>query len=304
VSSNPGDNIALKRSGPDDLGLALAALRPKLHRYCARMVGSVIDAEDVVQDALAKAVASLREPVAISNIEGWIFRIIHNAALDYLRQRTRQQKFLASEDASMFPDQVDQVLQRQLAAAGLRTFMRLSASERSAVILMDVLGYSLDEISRITESTIPGVKAALHRGRHRLQTILKEPDDRPPPSLSPLEQTRLLAYIDRFNAHDFDSVRSMLAEDVQLDLVGKTRLRGAEVGRYFGNYEGVSDWRLCLGMVEGRPAAIVIDPANPKGSPSYFVLLDWRLGSISQIRDFRHARYIVEAAEIIMVDQA
>lgn len=278
-------------------------LRPKLHRYCARMIGSVIDAEDVVQDALAKAVASLREPIAISSIEGWIFRIAHNAALDFLRQRTRQQKIFTSQDFPMVADEIDRVQQRQLAAAGLRTFMRLSPTERSSIILMDVLGYSLEEICNITERSIPAVKAALHRGRDRLQTIRQEPDDRPP-SLSAAERGRLLAYIDRFNAHDFDSVRKMLAEDVRLDLVGKTRMRGAEVGRYFGNYAGVSDWRLCLGTVEGRSAAIVTDLANPKGPPSYFILLEWRLERISHIRDFRHVRYIMEAADIMVLDRA
>ena len=64
---------------------------------------------------------------------------------------------------------IDEVHQRQAAAAGLHTFMRLSVAERSGVILMDVLGYSLEEIGNITASSIPAVKAALHRGRERLR---------------------------------------------------------------------------------------------------------------------------------------
>ena len=74
---------------------SLVAMRPKLHRYCARMVGSVIDGEDVLQDALIKAVeahASAGEiGNAIENPEGWLFRIAHNTALDFLRQRQRQE---------------------------------------------------------------------------------------------------------------------------------------------------------------------------------------------------------------------
>src|SRR5436853_4358863 len=64
-------------------------IRPELHRYCARMVGSVVDAEDVVQEALAKAYASL-PTTPVTNMRGWLFRIAHNKAIDHLR-RARQQ---------------------------------------------------------------------------------------------------------------------------------------------------------------------------------------------------------------------
>ncbi len=281
-----------------DFDRLLATLRPKLHRYCARMVGSAIDAEDIVQDAIAKAVLSLRGPTVIRNVEGWLFRIAHNAALDFLRQQTRQRKTFGIEEVPLLADRVDAIHQRQLAAAGLRTFMRLSAAERSAVVLMDVLGYSLEEIGGMTESSIPAVKAALHRGRQRLRSIMLEPDDLPPPSLSAAEARRLSTFIDRFNARDFDAVRNMLAEDVRVQLVGKSRLRGTEAGRYFVNYERISDWHLRLGFVDGRPAAIVADPAKPDGAPRSFILVDWQLERISHVRDFRHAGYVAESADI------
>ena len=68
-------------------------MRPKLHRYCARMVGSVIDGDDVVQDALIKAVESFASAGPIGNPQGWLFRITHNTALDFLRRRSRQERF-------------------------------------------------------------------------------------------------------------------------------------------------------------------------------------------------------------------
>ena len=293
---NPGSG----QTGGEAMAQTFAALRPKLHRYCARMVGSAIDAEDVVQDALAKAIAALQAEPAIAHVEGWLFRIAHNAALDFLRQRARQQSVFANEDIAMVPDLVDPVQQRELAAAGLRNFMRLSASERSAVILMDVLGYSLDEISRITESTIPAIKAALHRGRTRLRTIMQEPADSTPPALHPSERTRLMAYIDRFNARDFDAVRDMLADEVRLELVNKSRLAGrSDVSRYFTNYSKMDDWHLAPGFVDGRAALLVRNPADPSGRPSYFVLLGWSGERVMTIRDFRHARYAVADAEVI-----
>ena len=73
-----------------DIEPLLARMRPKLHRYCARMVGSVIDGEDVLQDALIKAMEALQSAAPVVNPEGWLFRIAHNTALDFLRRRNRQ----------------------------------------------------------------------------------------------------------------------------------------------------------------------------------------------------------------------
>jgi RNA polymerase sigma-70 factor, ECF subfamily len=75
---------------------------------------------------------------------------------------------------------------------------------------------------------------------------------------------------------DFDAVRDMLAEEVRLELVSRTRMIGrAEVGRYFSNYASVHDWQLAAGLVDGRPALIVRDPHNAAGRPAYFILLQW-----------------------------
>ena len=71
-----------ERQGTATFQRLLGELRPKLHRYCARMTGSVIDGEDVVQDALMKAVKAYPNSEPIEDVEGWLFRIAHNAALD------------------------------------------------------------------------------------------------------------------------------------------------------------------------------------------------------------------------------
>jgi RNA polymerase sigma-70 factor (ECF subfamily) len=106
---------------------------------------------------------------------------------------------------------------------------------------MDMLGYSLEEIAAIVQSTVPAVKASLHRGPVRLRELAEEPEDAPVPTLAPPERALLLAYIDRFNARDFDAIRAMLAEEVRLDLVARTTMKGkAEVQTYFHNYSGES----------------------------------------------------------------
>jgi len=73
--------------------LALAGeLRSELHRYCARLMGSVIDGEDVVQDTFARALGALGEIEEIPRIRPWLFRIAHNRALDLLRSRAARRR--------------------------------------------------------------------------------------------------------------------------------------------------------------------------------------------------------------------
>ena len=148
----------------------------------------------------------------------------------------------------MIIDPVNATDDRQIAAASLRTFMRLPVAQRSSVILMDVLGYSLQEIGGVLDASIPSVKAALHRGRARLRELAGEAEDLPHPVLTEPQRSLLAAYVDRFNARDFDAIRDMLADEVRLELVARTRMNGRkEVGTYLHNYAGAKDWRLAPG---------------------------------------------------------
>jgi RNA polymerase sigma-70 factor, ECF subfamily len=283
----------------------LVAMRPRLHRYCARMVGSAIDGEDVLQDALIKAFEAFASAGPIDNPEGWLFRIAHNTALDFLRRQSRLAAFQSGEEVAMIADPVDAVWSRQVASTSLRTFMRLSVAQRSSVILADVLGCSLSEVCEVMDYRLPAVKAALHRGRTRLrelaQEVDQEADDTPRPQMSDADRERLSAYVAHFNARDFDAIRAMIADDVRLELVSKTRMNGkAEVSRYFGNYAKVKDWRLVPGLVEGRPAILVFDPNELGGQAKYFMLLNWSADKVATIRDFRHAAYVIDGLEYVV----
>ena len=286
----------------DGLDRALRDLRPKFHRYTARMTGSVVDGEDVVQDAIVKAIEAFPAAGAIVNVEGWAFRILHNAALDFLRRRSRQNAWHADDDPELIIDPTTIASEQQIAVASLRTFMQLPPSHRSCVILMDVLGYTLEEISGVTSLSVPAVKAALHKGRMRLRELAGQPEEMPPP-LDAAASRRLAAYVERFNARDFDALRDLLAEDVRLDLFNKIRHDGRkDVSRYFENYLKQNDWRLVVGQVEGRAAILVFDPRQPGQTPVYFVVLDWAGEQVSRIRDFRYARHAIADARLAWVD--
>jgi RNA polymerase sigma factor (sigma-70 family) len=159
---------------PETFNQLMADLRPSLHRYCARMVGSAFDGEDVVQEALAKAAAAFPTAEPIEHPDRWLFRIAHNAALDALRGRKRQA--MLDETFAEIVDPAAVADARVAATASLAVLLRLPVVQRSCVVLIDVLGHSLDETAQLLDLTLPATKAALHRGRVRLKDLAEEPD--------------------------------------------------------------------------------------------------------------------------------
>jgi RNA polymerase sigma-70 factor (ECF subfamily) len=281
-----------------DFERLLGELRPRLHRYCARMTGSVIDGEDVLQDAMARAIEAFPRAQPIASPEAWLIRIAHNASLDFLRRRAREEAIMVHDAAEDVADTGTEADRRLATAASLRTLMHLPVAHRCCVILMDVLGYSLQEVGDILDMTLAAVKANLHRGRTRLRELAARPEGRPAPALSAPTLARLQAYIDRFNARDFDALRALLSDEVRIDVVATARLSGrTEAGRYFGNYSQTDGWVCVAGVVEGRPAILVHGLDRPDGPPEYFILLEWDGERVSFVRDFRHARYVVDGAD-------
>src|SRR3984885_3420996 len=283
----------------DQLGRLVGALRPKLHRYCARMTGSAVDGEDIVQDALIKALAAMPNVGVLDNPEGWLFRIAHNTALDSLRRRARGPMMENEEALDMIaaPDSPDQ--HNEVAAMNLRTFMRLPALQRSAVILKDVLDHSLEEVASITGASEAAAKSALQRGRVRLREFAKEPADVSLPMLSDRMRARLTMYVEGFKTGDFDTVRAMLADDVRLDLVAKLRWQGrSQVGEYYGAYAAAKQWAYTAGVVDGRAAMLVYDREISLDTPAYFVALDFDGDRVLSIHDFLYARYAMEGVDL------
>lgn len=275
----------------EDFEQRLQELRPRLHRYCARMTGSSVDGEDVLQDALIKALQAREEGAEVENIGGWLMRIAHNTSLDFLRRRARSNVVPLTEDI-----EAETPPEAEILMVGFQTFLQLPELQRCAVILKDVLGHSVEEIATIADCTPAAAKSALQRGRVALRELAKQPDDTRVPLMPQDSREKLTNYVQLFQSGDFDAIRAMLAEDVKLDLVNRLKLEGREsIKRYFTRYSEETRWRFALGAVEGRPAMLVFDGSAEK--PTAFVLIDWRGNEIAAIRDFLFAPYAMEAVD-------
>jgi RNA polymerase sigma factor (sigma-70 family) len=291
--------------------LALAGeLRPELHRYCARLMGSVIDGEDVVQDTLARALVALQD-LELQGLEEmpplrpWLFRIAHNRALDLLRGRTVRmtEPIDAASDVAdpTSPDPVEMLMRQEAVKTAVSRFAELPTVQRSVVILKDVLDEPLKEIAALLDLTVDAVKAHLARGRARLREINAQA--RPLADARPASAA-LAHYVALFNQRDWDGLRALLADDVKLhQSTYPLRVGSADVGMFFTIYAKFDGVWLAPAWLEGREViAVFADRADPK--PSYVMWLEWRDGRISFIRDYRYARYVVTEAELALAPDA
>jgi RNA polymerase sigma-70 factor (ECF subfamily) len=226
----------------------------------------------------------------------WLFRIAHNRAIDLWRHnayRTAEPLDAALEladAAALEPDSV--VAQRQAVRAALSSFLELAPAQRGCVILKDALDHSVDEIAAELDLSVPAVKAALHRGRVALQRSATTTASHPSraPALSPA----LKRYASLFNAHDWDGIRSLLADDVKLDLVSRRKAAGRrQVGSYFGNYDRTPGWLLTPAWFDDREVLAVRTDSRAL-RPHYFIELTWLDGRVATIRDFRYVPYITQ----------
>lgn len=283
----------------------VADLRPELHRYCARLVGSVVDGEDIVQETLAKAFYAVSMATEAPALRPWLFRIAHNTALDFLRRYEHRNVELRA-DLGEIEGSADDPLDPELLRGALSSFVDLPVSQRSAVILKDVLGHSLEQTADTMGATIPAVKAALVRGRaalrarraeaHVQSSALQGPSPgKAKASALRAEQEQLQRYVALFNGRDWDALRALMAEECQLDLVSKAARRGKEVRDYFSRYAALPEVRLALGTLEGRPALFVTMRGEER--PAYFILIEWSGDEVALIRDYRYVPYVAGEAE-------
>jgi len=267
----------------------VAEVRPELHRYCARMTGNVFDGEDIVQETLAKAYFALAEMDEPPLLPGWLFRIAHNTAMDFLRRYERKNVDLVAEVPDVGESE-DKGPDPALVEAALTGFVSLPPVQRSAMVLKDVLGHSLEETASTMATTVLAVKGALVRARANIAAKASST-----PSISAEEKKSLHRYADLFNSRDWDGLRALLGEEARLDLVSRWQRRGSKAAGYYARYAEVTaaeNLRAEAGFADGVPVIAIHRPGSTR--PAYFIRLNWEQGRLVQIRDFYFVPYLAE----------
>jgi RNA polymerase sigma factor (sigma-70 family) len=296
MASGNDDALLAKLTASREAFLAIIDdIRPDLHRYCARMTGSTIDGEDIVQDVLARAYYEISCLDQVPALRPWLFRIAHNRAIDHLRRYDHRytQELEAEPEIAADADTPEAALARQqTVTSALNLFLELPPTQRSCVILKDILGHSSEEVAQLLELSLPAVNAALHRGRTRLRTLASIPESAPTRAATSPDLARYAAL---FNSRDWDAVRATLADDVRLDLVAKLKRAGRRnVSQYFSNYDSLRGWQLVPGFLDGRELLGVF--LDDGARPAYFIEVELVEGRVSAIRDFRYAPYLTREA--------
>lgn len=274
----------------------ISQLRPKLHRYCARMIGSITDGEDLVQDVLFRAYRGLDAYDDTRPLGPWLFRIAHNHCIDYLRSRGVRQQ---AEAAAAEPDFVepDDASDRAIGPAIDRLVLSLPPKERACVLLKDVFDYSLEEIAELVDSTVGGVKAALNRGRTKLAAA--EERSAPPRVSAPEHKQILQLYTERFNRRDWDGLRELISADAHLLVADRFAGTLADAG-YFGVYSRMKQsWRLTVGEVDSEPTIILLNLRDGSWNIEGIIRLDISAdGRVEHISDYQHCPWMLTAGSI------
>jgi RNA polymerase sigma-70 factor, ECF subfamily len=240
---------AARRGDERAYGELVERYRGELQAHCYRMLGSTHDAEDALQDALLRAWRGLARFEGRSSVRSWLYRIATNTCLDVISGTGRRQlptDFGPSTDAydgpgppltetawiEPFPDERAGLTDGRAAPAAryeqregvelafIAALQHLPASQRAALILCEVLGFSAKETAETLETSVPAVNSALQRARRSLEEKL--PQQSQQETLRTMDDDELKAivdgYVDAWERGDVDAVAAMLAQDAAITM--------------------------------------------------------------------------------------
>jgi RNA polymerase sigma-70 factor, ECF subfamily len=256
VSALPAtDLLTAARAGDDDAFRALVEPhRRDLHAQCYRMLGSIQDAEDALQDALLRAWRGLGRFEGRASLRTWLHRIATNACLDAAKRRPARvlpidygppadphdglgAPLVESVWVEPYPDEHVGYEQREsVELAFVAALQHLPATQRAVLILREVLGFSAREVAETLDTTVPAVNSGLQRARRAVDERLPERSQQATVrALGDKRLERLVsAYVDAWEAGDVDAVAALLAEDAVLTMPPRaTWFTGLEACRVF-----------------------------------------------------------------------
>ncbi len=238
------DLLALARSGdPTAFESLVAPYRRELQVHCYRILGSVQDAEDAVQETLLSAWQGLAGFEGRAALRTWLYRVATNRSLDALRAGARR-RVVPSTVAGVEPPEPSRIgdvgwlqpypdvllddlpdetpgpdavvaTREAISLAFITALQLLPPRQRAVLILRDVLGYRAGEVGYILDTTEDSVTSALKRARATLRGYLEHRDKRePPPAVgSPAERRTVERFVRAFVAHDVLGIVALLSED-------------------------------------------------------------------------------------------
>jgi RNA polymerase sigma-70 factor (ECF subfamily) len=286
VISGEADLLDAARGGDESAYQRLVEPhRGELHAHCYRMLGSVHDAEDALQDALLRAWRGLERFEGRSSLRSWLYRIATNACLDSIgrNKRVLPTEFPPSDPSAGTGDPLgestwiepyaDAALPDGYAAPEARYEQResvelafvaalqhLPATQRAALILREVLGFSAKESAEMLETTTASVNSALQRARDAVEKRLPERSQQETlRALGDEEITALVeSYVEAWERNDVERVVSMLTEDAAFAMPPmRTWFRGHEEIEAFLRLQPMSGawrWRALRAHANGQEA--------------------------------------------------
>ena len=259
--------------------------RRELLAHCYRMLGSVDEAEDLVQETYLRAWRSYDTFEGRASLRTWLYRIATNACLSALEQRGR--RVLPSglggpvedpdappgpaepevawlgplPDVSVAPESHDPATiftaRDSVRLALVAALQYLPARQRAVLLLREVLGFSAGEVAVMLGISTPAVKSALQRARARLDAVAPSPESVAEPT-EPHARELLCQYIAGFEHADLTSLEKALRADAAIELVGTRAWFSGKVTclRYLAHVLGApGDWRMTPTGANGQPAA-------------------------------------------------
>jgi RNA polymerase sigma-70 factor (ECF subfamily) len=223
--------------------------RRELHAHCYRMLGSVQDAEDALQDALLRAWRGLDRFEGRSSPRSWLYRIATNACLDALSRRPAKRELPIDRDPDEAPltetvwlepcpdDPGASYEQREsVELAFIAALQHLPPNQRAVLILREVLGFSAKETAEMLDTTPASVNSAMQRARASIDE--RRPQVSQQATLRALgdEEIRELVerYVEAWDRGDVDAVVAMLAEEATFSMPPNFEwFRGREAIRAF-----------------------------------------------------------------------
>jgi RNA polymerase sigma-70 factor (TIGR02960 family) len=284
--------------------------RGELLAHCYRILGSVQDAEDVLQEALLAAWRSLGQFDGRS-LRAWLYRIATNRCLNYLRDETRRPRSAGPGPSRTQPVRSDEpwwlepypdVLlgdaapgpearydaRESIALSFVAGLQHLPPQQRVVLVLRDVLGFPAAEVAEILGTTAAAVNSALIRARAGIRPD-RDPHDVPLPR-SAAEAAVVERFVDAFERFDLDRLVALLTEDATLAMPPESlEFRGPlAITGYLEHHLGGRELKLVPTRANNQPALVLYlpDPGAPIWRASSLVVLTLRGNQVCQITRF------------------